>query len=150
MLFRSVQKAVIDLKSLVDQPKGLFRIAVAATESRWTNDAAVVAITDLAVHAKRSRGGLVAWVTSISRGVPVAGAKISVLSENNQELAAGVSDASGLVTLAFPDRHPDGKPWAIVAEMADGDLGFLELGKATDLLDDVDQSGRPVPETYDL
>ena len=46
------------------------------------------------------------------------GVKVSAVSHNNQALVTAVSDADGTARLAIADKHPDGAPWVIVAELA--------------------------------
>ncbi|MCX5689948.1 MAG: MG2 domain-containing protein, partial [Planctomycetota bacterium] len=145
----SVQKVALDLAACLGRAKGIYRIALSSEDSRWTRDTAIVAISDLAISAKSGRDWMLVWVTSVATGKPVAGAKVRVLSESNQVLAESTCDSTGVASLAVPHDHPDGKARVVVAEVAN-DTGFLELGGATDLLDRVDQSGRPTPCGYDI
>ena len=70
---------------------------------------AVALVTNLAVHFKWGREGSLAWVTSLDRAAPVAGAALTVFDCRAQALATGVSDEDGLVWLgALP--LPEGEP----------------------------------------
>ncbi len=150
----SVVKAGLDLNSILDHRRGIFAISLESSESRWTHDSAIVSITDLAISCKKARDGVVVWVTSVESGMPVPAAKVSAWSRSNQVLAEGVTDHDGLIHLAITPGHPDGALWAITAEIGadspDSDLSFLKLGGASDLIDEVEQSGREVPTTYDI
>jgi uncharacterized protein YfaS (alpha-2-macroglobulin family) len=139
----------IDLRQLLGTPLGIYRVEASATDRTWTSDSAIVKVTDLAVTLKQERGGMLAWVTSLRTAEPVGGVKVSALSYNNQTLATAVSEADGTARLAITDKNPDGTPWAIVAESAT-DLAYLLVNQRNWVLDDVDQSGRAAPTTYDV
>jgi hypothetical protein len=71
---------------------------------------AVALVTNLSVHFKWGREGSLAWVTSLDRGRPVAGAAVAVFDCAAKLLASGSSDRDGLVRLAglpAPDASPD-------------------------------------------
>lgn len=59
-----------------------------------------VLVTDLAVHLLTLREGGLAWVTSLSTGLPVTGASVQVTDCRGQRRPAGVTDARGVVALA--------------------------------------------------
>jgi alpha-2-macroglobulin len=142
-------KMLLDLRELVDRPRGVFNIEATATDREWTGSAAIVMLTDLGLTVKQEREGLLAWVTSLRTAEPAAGVTVTALSQNNQALGRGVTDAAGLVHLNIPDAHPDGEVWLVTAEH-DGDMSFLRPERRPWVLDDVDQSGRPSPTTYDV
>lgn len=139
----------IDLRQLLGTPAGVYRIEASATDRTWTRDSAIVNVTDLALTLKQERGGMLVWVTSLRTAEPAGGVKVSAVTYNNQTLATAVSEADGTARLAIPDKHPDGAPWAIVAESAT-DLAYLLVDQRNWVLDDVDQSGRAAPATYDV
>ncbi len=63
-----------------------------------------VLVTDLAVHVLSLREGGLAWVTSLSTGLPVAGASVQVSDCHGTRRAAGLTDARGVVALpGWPD-----------------------------------------------
>lgn len=55
-----------------------------------------VLVTNLGVHFKLGRENSVAWVTSLDKGKPVAGAKVRVLDCNGDEVATAVTDKQGV------------------------------------------------------
>jgi uncharacterized protein YfaS (alpha-2-macroglobulin family) len=56
-------------------------------------------VTNLAVHVKLGRENALAWVTTLDKGRPVAGASVRVATCDGQEVGAGTTDAQGLVYL---------------------------------------------------
>lgn len=70
---------------------------------RWDNKGSpvreerVVQFTDLAVSAKMSEGASVAWVTRLSTGEPVSGAKLELWDiEHDEAITSAEADADGL------------------------------------------------------
>ncbi len=53
-------------------------------------------VTNLGVHFKLGRENAVAWVTTLDKGQPVAGAAVRVSDCNGRELASATTDARGL------------------------------------------------------
>jgi len=95
---------------------------------------AVALVTNLSVHFKWGRESSLAWVTSLDRGRPVAGASVAVFDCDAKELARGTTDDDGLVRLAGlpePDsdttcggytRYDSG---LLVMARRDGDVSFV-------------------------
>lgn len=148
---REPQTQVLELKALLgDQaPLGIYEIDARATDETWRRDEATVTITDLGLITKRQADGLWVWVSSLKTAEPAAGVKISALSYTNQTLATAVTGPDGSARLAISPKHPDGAPWVVIAEK-DLDLAYLQTDRREWVVDDVDQSGRDHPGSYDV
>lgn len=142
----------IDLREVLadggEVPPGIYRVQAHNAESRWVRDSVVVAVTDLALTAKRERDGYLVWVTSLDTAQPVAGVTVAGLSYNNQTLATAQTDTDGLARLAVPPNHPDGDAWVITARLG-SDRSFLLPERRPVMIDTVDQSGRPYADHYE-
>ncbi len=57
-------------------------------------------VTNLGVHFKLGRENAMAWVTTLDKGQPVAGARVRVSSCDGTELASALTDAHGIARLA--------------------------------------------------
>jgi uncharacterized protein YfaS (alpha-2-macroglobulin family) len=72
---------------------------------------AAALVTDMAVHFKWGREASAVWVTSLSSGAPVPGARVAVRIPGEQPLWEGTTDGQGiariLVELPDPGRFPD-------------------------------------------
>jgi uncharacterized protein YfaS (alpha-2-macroglobulin family) len=55
--------------------------------------------TDLAISARAQRGGLLAWVTRLSTGAPVSGARVAVGDAEGARVGEGRTDADGVALL---------------------------------------------------
>jgi hypothetical protein len=78
-------------KSLIDERHGDQR-------TMYVRTAALV--TNLGVHFKLGRENALAWVTTLDKGTPVAGAQVRVSDCRGKELATGVTDATGVARLS--------------------------------------------------
>ena len=143
------QKLAVNLRDLLKDPPGIYRIRAEAVGRRWTAGRALVTVTDLAITAKLERTGSLVWVTSLRTGEPVAGATVKALTYTNQTLATGRTGERGIVRLAFPLRGPDGPVWVVTAEK-NGDLSYLKPNDSRWVIDDVDQAGRSYAKTYEV
>lgn len=54
-------------------------------------------VTDMAVHFKKGRESSLVWVTQLSSGKPVKGAKVSVRDSKGVELISGVTNGDGIL-----------------------------------------------------
>ncbi|MDM0046148.1 MG2 domain-containing protein [Variovorax dokdonensis] len=92
-------------------------------------------VTNLAVHFKQGRENAMAWVTSLDRGAPVAGAQVRVLGCDGKEAAAGRTDEQGRAMFASLSGRPPACPgadeweeraWFVSARAAD-DKGVQDM-----------------------
>ena len=143
------QTAALDLRELLDKPRGVYQIDARVPGNHWESSTAIVTITDLALTTKRHRDGIVVWVTSLETGGAVAGVEIAAMSASNQNLARAKTDVDGLARLAIPEKHPDGSPWAIFAQLGE-DRSYRILDRVNWMFDDVELGGRAIPRTYDV
>lgn len=66
----------------------------------------VVQVTDLGLTAKLSEQGSLVWVTKLSSGTPVAGARVELLGRTPKLAKSYTADASGLVRIPKADYAP--------------------------------------------
>ncbi len=138
----------VDLKGLLSNPLGIYRVEARAANRYWTRDSVLVAVTDLAITAKRYRDGYMVWVTSLRTAKPVEGVAITGLTYNNQTIAQTTTDANGIGHLEFSNQNPDGGIWVITAEK-DSDLNYLLPNDNQWVLDGIHQAGRPYADHYE-
>jgi len=68
---------------------------------------AIVQVTDLVVHTRVADGWGAVFVTDMNSGLPVVGARATVLDDQDSTIALGVSDNSGVAVL---QRLPQWRP----------------------------------------
>ncbi len=128
----------LDLDKFLDtkQP-GLYRVSVGQPDAeeaaqRW------VLLTDLGAVAKRGPGEFLVWVSSLKDLAPVADAKVTLISDQNQTLASGRTDGTGIWRTNDAKALAKGKPYMVTIEKGD-DFTFLLLSQMT-----VDSTGLDV------
>ena len=106
---------------------------------KGTAESRVVVISDLAITARRTKEKLFVWVTSLSTGTPVGGAKVRIFSSAANLLADGVADENGLCECV---QKADGEPFVVLASSADeSDATFVALAKSSEVEEDFSSDG---------
>ncbi len=98
------------------------RLGAALLDERYGPDRAMVVrsaalVTNLGVHFKLGRENALAWVTTLDKGQPVAGARIAVSDCRGRQVATGTTDAQGVAQLAGISAQ---------APVCDGDGAYLQ------------------------
>src|SRR6185369_12988922 len=81
---------------------GLYRVMLSRNGSQ--NATRWILITDLGIVAKRGNDRLTVWVSSFKDLGAVSDAAITLISDQNQVLAAGHTDARGLWSAKLPKK----------------------------------------------
>ncbi len=90
-----------------------------------------VLVTNLAVHFKKGRSSSLVWVTTLDRGRPVAGARVTVNDCKGQPLWGGSTDAQGIARIERGFDEADGEGRCLtddglfVTARTGDDLGFV-------------------------
>ena len=105
---------------------GIYLVSVEARgNGARRNRHRLVCVTDLAPNVRKTDNGLFVWVTSLAKGVPVAGAEVLAYTTANALVARGRTDANGWCEC---ERVAKGEPFAVVVTAADGsDRSFIAL-----------------------
>lgn len=118
-------------KSPGERATGLFMLNVKGWDARrkrelGEGDRRLVMVTDLGLMVKAAGNGTqYAFVQSISKGRPVAAAKVVVLGKNGLPIHQGVTNNRGMVVIPrLQESNREKSPVAYVV-MKDGDYAFL-------------------------
>jgi alpha-2-macroglobulin len=120
----------VDLDKYINtREPGLYRVSVSKPDDneakqRW------LLLTDLGAVAKKGPGQFMVWVSSIKDLTPVADAKVTLISDQNQALASGRTDASGVWRTDDSKALAKGTPYMVTIEKGD-DFSFLLLNTMT-------------------
>ena len=137
----------LDLRQLVGPDiRGPLRIHVRSSEDSWREASRIITVTDLGIHLKSSPKGLLAWVVRLADLKPVAQAAVTVLSQTNQEIFTGMTDAEGLVRFEDGPAGPAGQPFVVIAETAT-DFAYVSLADGVLSRAGLDVEGRPYLQT---
>ena len=122
---QSVHADLADL--LGPDMRGACLIEVSTPLGRRTESRLVV-VSDLGLTVKRERASVSAWVTSLREASALEGADVTVVSQNNQVLARGRTDADGWARMDLPAAMEDELAQPLVAVVTRGpDSNFLVL-----------------------
>ena len=119
------------------EKNGIYFVKVQGEDD--TAESRVVVISDLAITARRTEEKLFVWVTSLSTGAPVGGAKVCIFSSAANLLADGVADENGLCECV---QKADGEPFIVLASSADGsDATFVALADSSEVEEEFSSDG---------
>lgn len=123
-----LEKFTLNLDKIVhSKNKGIYVVNVSSTEDAWISDSKIIALSDLAIIAKKGKDELVVFVNSIKEATPVKDVTISLLSSNNQILLTGTTNSDGLIRfLSLSEKIKDFNPVIVTAEKED-DFNFIDL-----------------------
>jgi uncharacterized protein YfaS (alpha-2-macroglobulin family) len=133
----------LKLDRWVDTKKpGLYRVLVGGGDTEERTRQRWLLLTDLGVVAKRGSGELLVWVSSLRDLAAMGGAKVTVVSDQNQILAEGSTDAAGMWRLRDAKALGKGRPYLVTVEKG-SDFTFLRLDSMLVDTTGLDVSGAP-------
>ncbi len=113
---------------------GVFLVSVSALKEKTENGYTgidgttrhrVVCISDIGISVRKDDSDIFVWATSLTRGVPIADAKVEIYSSANILVAKGTTDKGGWCRTETVHR---GTPFAAVVSAKDGsDRSFIAL-----------------------
>lgn len=107
--------------------KGIYQVRVRDHDDYWLQSSKTVIATDIGIVSKLAADELTVWVNSLKTLDPLDQAKVSLVSQNNQVLASGVTNPQGLVKFEQLSKvFLKFEPYLILVEYQ-GDLSFLKL-----------------------
>jgi uncharacterized protein YfaS (alpha-2-macroglobulin family) len=128
---------------VADEEPGLYRILVGRAKEPYNRAQRWLLITDLGIVVKQGRDELLVWVASFSDLAPVAGARVRVVSKQNQPIAEGATDARGVAHLrGLGDVLAERRPGLVTVEKGD-DWSFVPLDHARIDTAGLDIAGAP-------
>ncbi len=114
-------------KYLPEGKPGIYRIIARQSKHRWNRVARWVLVTNLGILAKKASDDLYVWVNSLNGLKPVAGARVQILSRNNQIIATQPTNSEGIAVFKNFKALSEGfTPYLITVKSAE-DFSFLDL-----------------------
>ena len=114
---------------LSDEHVGIFKVVARNAGNRWNSAHQWVLITDLGISAKRLGDRLYVWVKYLSTGKPVPGARVKLISDNNQTLFSSATNWAGFIEFTdVAEKTENFTPFMITVEKRD-DLAFIQLDR---------------------
>ncbi|MBE2267520.1 MAG: hypothetical protein IAE80_04765, partial [Anaerolinea sp.] len=89
-------------------PPGVYRLRATAPElptgGYYGNDHILIVGT-VNITLKQEIDGVLAWVTNVNTGEPVAGAPLTVYNQNGERVGDGTTDAEGIARITLPRQN---------------------------------------------
>lgn len=133
-------------KYITQHTPGLYRVAL-TLPGQYEGDQRFVLITDLGIVAKRGTSDIVVFVASFSTLASVQGATVRVISDQNQELARGTTDASGLFTATLSPEVAEKQQSYMITVEKGNDFSFLLFDSFQTDTTGMDVDGRVISKT---
>ncbi|HTX99292.1 MAG TPA: MG2 domain-containing protein, partial [Bacteroidota bacterium] len=105
--------------------KGFYLIEISNLAESWRSTSKLVSVSDLAIITKRNPDGAMVFVTSLETAKPVSGAQVSLVSTNNQIVAAGKTDGDGVARFTDLQSKSRDFPLQLVTAELENDFNFL-------------------------
>jgi uncharacterized protein YfaS (alpha-2-macroglobulin family) len=109
-----------------DSP-GLYRVLI-SRPGQWQASQRWILLTDLGAVAKRSENEVLVWVSSVTELTPVTGARVTLVSDQNQVIATGRTDAEGVWRFSDREALDEHRPYLLTIERND-DFTFLAFNR---------------------
>ncbi|NOY77840.1 MAG: hypothetical protein GXO76_08225 [Calditrichaeota bacterium] len=114
-------------KYLPEGKPGIYRIIARQSSHRWNRVARWVLVTNLGILAKKASNDLYVWVNSLSDLNPVADARVTVLSRNNQIIATQTTNSEGIAVFKNFTALSEGFTPYLITVKSGEDFSFLDL-----------------------
>ncbi len=136
-------ETTLNLSSIIEPAApGLYRVAVRRPGQRQ-GDQRWVLITDVGIVAKRGQRDFLVWTASFRDLRPLAGARVDLISDQNQRIASGVTDSAGRWQVGGLNLA-EVRPYLVTVKKG-SDLSFLLLTQARVDTSGLDVAGAPFP-----
>ncbi len=135
-------KTVLSLDPYLQKgKKGLYRVLL-SRPGDWQAAQRWLLLTDLGAVAKKGEGEITVWISSSRDLSPVSGARVTLVSDQNQTLAQGFSDGAGRWRFRNSEALKKNRPFLITFEKGE-DFGFLYLNRMGIDTTGLDVAGAP-------
>lgn len=117
----------IDLNSIGfdSQFKGAYIIKVESADKKRLQDAVMVSLSDLGLIVKQGTNDIFVFVNSIKDCTPVSGARVELVSSNNQKILTANTDGQGVAIFRDYKKSAPGFNIAMVSVRTSNDFNYL-------------------------
>ncbi len=107
-----------------DEP-GLYRVFIGQPDS-WRAEQRWLLVTGIGAVAKQGRDDFLVWAVNNRTLRPISGARVTLLSDQNQTIGSGRTDSAGFWRLGKNGSFEENRPYLVTIENGD-DFSFLLL-----------------------
>jgi len=108
--------------------KGIYLVQVRDKKKPWIQDSKLLVVSDIGMIVKKGNNNIFVFCHSLLTGNKLQGAKITFVSDNNQEIYTATTDGDGVAQFDYSDRtkYP-GKDVVAIIAASGNDFSFMYL-----------------------
>jgi hypothetical protein len=115
---------------LDDRYKGLYVVAIEDKERAWLQSSVMLSMSDIGLVVHEGVNGFMACAVSIQDGRPLAGVKITLISDNNQEILSEITNADGVIMIHDVKKRFNNFTVGMVTARKDDDFNYLVFNRS--------------------
>ncbi len=133
----------VDIRQhIASDRKGIYRLTARMSDQRWRQTSKWVIATNMGIVSKQAGDDLWVWVNQLADVTPVAGARIDLISQNNQTLVTARTNSDGIAVIKNYKSYADNFTPYLITATAGEDMSFVELTKRRVPTSDFDVGGK--------
>lgn len=110
--------------------RGIYIVSVASSTEAWRNATKLVSISDIGLITKKSDDDLYVFANSIMTAGGMADVKVSLISQNNQQVLSATTNSDGVAVFANTRQRLGNFKVAMVTARSGNDFNYLMLNDA--------------------
>jgi len=131
---------------LDDRYKGLYVIKIEDKDRVWLQSSIMLSMSDIGLVVHEGVNGFMACAVSIQDGRPLSGVRITLVSDNNQEILSETTNADGVVMIHDTKKRFNGFSVGMITARKDSDFNYLSLSRTRVNTSRYDLSGKRTAE----
>ena len=142
-----LKKINLNIKDKLDKRfKGIYVVTIRSNDERYLSDSKIVSLSNLGIIAKMVDSEILVFVNEINSTESVSGAKVKIISSNNQTIYEGETDDKGTVKFVADEKYSKGFYPSLILVEKDNDYNFLDLSSTKVGTSRFDVGGLSTPE----
>ena len=105
--------------------KGFYLVKVESVDKRWLQDVLLVSLSDLGIIVKQGKEDVFVFVNSLKDASPLQGAKVELVSSNNQKVMSALTDNKGVAVFKEARKSASGFTIAMISARLANDFNFI-------------------------
>ena len=107
--------------------KGIYLIQVRDKKKPWIQDSKLLVVSDIGMIVKKGANNIYVFCHSLVSGEKMQGAKITFVSDNNQEIYTATTDGDGVAKFEYDRGKYPGKDVVAVIAQNGNDFSFMNF-----------------------
>ncbi len=113
----------------IKDKEGIYVVEIRSADDYWLNAKKIVSISDIGLIAKMGKNKLYVFANSIESAKPMSKVKLEVIGKNNQVVAEGKTNGSGLAVINVANLPAENFEPALINAKYENDYNFLPFNR---------------------